>query len=678
MIDYHPGSYQLTFIFSLTGSVLPRAMAYAVPSGVLAIFLKGFDIEQHFEGVLTTSAAYSGFSFVVGFLLVFRTSQSYARFWDGATKVQQMKSKWVDAFSSLAAFSRNSKRPREDVVRFQQTLLRLFSLMHSLALKNIHCLPGETFDIVDQEGLDDESMAYLERVPVTCRLDVVSQWIEQLIVNSIDGGLLPVPPPILSRVFQEMSNASVNMENAQKIAQTPFPFPYAQMMTVLLLMHWILTPVLMCMWTGHWTYSFIWTFVPVLSFWGINMIAAEIEQPFGDDVNDLPTHELQKELNSTLILLLEEQLGRVPTLKPNAEMDPRKLREKYCEMPEPSQWQGGSRLEELKKHAYKFIEEALHHHRSEAETEPKHQERERMPYDRLRDLDKQVPEDSRVDIVVSEGMGASRAGGKAIFDWTHNSPKLQEAPVSAVLVPTLEATDSKAQQPASTVPTAETKDAISQSPASAKGADAIILEKSPDTAAKSPADPSASASAELQKMMPHLLTSIDELGKLFTRSMTEWHANQQSWMVLLQDQVGALRSNALAQTKWTQAVQDQIIVQTINSHAIQKFTDAIPASIGLDPTKRGSNGLLAVPSSRTDVADAAGSMPALVPSFSPLCRFPSVPDSMSIPLCTQPTLPSVQSLSSFCRELPQHLRPSDDVGASTTDLQPCPELPPEA
>ena len=52
---------------------------YTAPSGLLAIIMKAMGMEEHFSGVLTTSAAYSGFSFVVGFLLVFRTSQSYAR-----------------------------------------------------------------------------------------------------------------------------------------------------------------------------------------------------------------------------------------------------------------------------------------------------------------------------------------------------------------------------------------------------------------------------------------------------------------------------------------------------------------------------------------------------------------------------------------------------------------------
>merc|ERR1719161_2819794 len=107
---------------------------------------------------------------------------------------------------------------------------------------------------------------------------------------------------------------------------TPFPFPYAQMTTVLLLLHWLITPGLMCMWTGHWVWAFTFTYIPVFSFWCINLIAVEIEQPFGDDINDLPTHELQEEMNSTLLLLIDPASGRCPTLENCAVLDLRELK----------------------------------------------------------------------------------------------------------------------------------------------------------------------------------------------------------------------------------------------------------------------------------------------------------------------------------------------------------------
>merc|ERR1712216_664542 len=111
----------------------------------------------------------------------------------------------------------------------------------------------------------------------------------------------------------------------------------------------------MGMWTGHWSYSFVWTFVPVLSYWGINMIAAEIEQPFGDDVNDLPTHELQRDMNATLVLLSDDPIGRVPKLKPTAEFDTAVLREKHCPVAVPCKWHSGKEPHEHDNDAHRYI-----------------------------------------------------------------------------------------------------------------------------------------------------------------------------------------------------------------------------------------------------------------------------------------------------------------------------------
>merc|ERR1719183_2367923 len=113
MIEYQTGGFQFDFVFRSHGSVFPRASMVSIPAGLVSVGLK---ILQHFEVIegqelIKNSAAYSGFSFVIGFLLVFRTSQAYSRFWDGATALHQMRSKWCDAVSSLLAFSRVSKNP---------------------------------------------------------------------------------------------------------------------------------------------------------------------------------------------------------------------------------------------------------------------------------------------------------------------------------------------------------------------------------------------------------------------------------------------------------------------------------------------------------------------------------------------------------------------------------------
>merc|ERR1719379_3379294 len=84
---------------------------------------------------LSNSAVYSSFSFVLGFLLVFRTSQAHTRFWEGSTLTHQMRGQWMDACSSLFAFAYVSKNSDHDISFFKHMLVRLFSLLHAMALQ---------------------------------------------------------------------------------------------------------------------------------------------------------------------------------------------------------------------------------------------------------------------------------------------------------------------------------------------------------------------------------------------------------------------------------------------------------------------------------------------------------------------------------------------------------------
>jgi hypothetical protein len=51
---------------------------------------------------------------------------------------------------------------------------------------------------------------------------------------------------------------------------------------------------------------------------GLDLVAADLQNPFGDDANDLPTLEMHHEMNRLLTLLLNPRTQRVPRLLPTA------------------------------------------------------------------------------------------------------------------------------------------------------------------------------------------------------------------------------------------------------------------------------------------------------------------------------------------------------------------------
>merc|ERR1719310_34459 len=71
-----------------------------------------------------------GFTFILGFLVVFRSQQAYSRWWEGGTLLQQLRGEWFNSFSCLVAFCNAAPEKQKDVQRFQLQLVRLFSLLY--------------------------------------------------------------------------------------------------------------------------------------------------------------------------------------------------------------------------------------------------------------------------------------------------------------------------------------------------------------------------------------------------------------------------------------------------------------------------------------------------------------------------------------------------------------------
>merc|ERR1712096_210876 len=105
----------------------------------------------------------------------------------------------------------------------------------------------------------------------------------------------------------------VNLANCKKITSTLFPFPYAQMIGLLLIQFSLLTPVIISgILEGRKAWGFVFSLVPIFGLYALNFIAKELEMPFGDDPNDLPLLEFHEHMNGSLLMLIREETDLVP------------------------------------------------------------------------------------------------------------------------------------------------------------------------------------------------------------------------------------------------------------------------------------------------------------------------------------------------------------------------------
>jgi len=87
---------------------------------------------------------------------------------------------------------------------------------------------------------------------------------------------------------------------ACKLATTPFPFPWAQVVTSFLVIMTITLPFVTVTFLKQSWIGVMTSFVTILTYWSLNEVANEMEDPFGYDPNDLPLTCFQYDLNPQL------------------------------------------------------------------------------------------------------------------------------------------------------------------------------------------------------------------------------------------------------------------------------------------------------------------------------------------------------------------------------------------
>ena len=131
-------------------------------------------------------------------------------------------------------------------------------------------------------------------------------WVVRMITKRQAGGGLKVPPPILSRVYQELSNAYLAFNGAAKIAATPFPFPYAQVAVVQILVLMITIPIIVATFCADAPiFASGLTAVTVGGFHAIVEISYELEAPFSAHANAIPLKLMHDQFNRQLESLLQ-------------------------------------------------------------------------------------------------------------------------------------------------------------------------------------------------------------------------------------------------------------------------------------------------------------------------------------------------------------------------------------
>eukprot|EP00928_Gymnodinium_smaydae_P033511 TRINITY_DN2398_c0_g3_i1.p1 TRINITY_DN2398_c0_g3~~TRINITY_DN2398_c0_g3_i1.p1 ORF type:complete len:492 (-),score=69.33 TRINITY_DN2398_c0_g3_i1:24-1499(-) len=344
-VRYQRGSFRPLNLVKLYGSVFPYAFVPALISAIIAAVIKHVALEQVGRVLdewllkpLSGGTGFAAYTAFVTFLVTFRTGKAYDRFWNGANDIKMMQAEFFVTASNLFAFVRPSPE-LEKKAKFQHTLVRLLSLLHAVALHQLGAggdgvdiarQPLPRYELVDINGLDPDTLDVL--VNEECRVELIIQWVQSLTVDGIKAGVCVIPPPILSRIFQNLSNALTSYYSAYRVTEVPYPFPYVQTTEVMLLLHMLATPFMMQAFVSNAMWSFVCTFIPIFALLSLNFIAAELENPFNETRNVLNMFALQRDFNKRLCLLIKGTTNKVPFLSESCIMDEEQMHSDYASL----------------------------------------------------------------------------------------------------------------------------------------------------------------------------------------------------------------------------------------------------------------------------------------------------------------------------------------------------------
>jgi len=292
-----------------------HAFIPAVVAGTLKILEDQGLIDLRDMWAISDNTVMKNFIWALTFSLVFRTDTSYRRYWDAANHLKRMQAEFYDAATSVICFTLTSDKPTKEKLKFAHVLVRLFGLLHAMAMMDLSTLANEDYPLIDIQGLTREELKYIAGDhPEGIKPEIAMNWIRQYVIEGIDTELIDAPGPIVTRVIARLGSGISHFHAAVQVNQVQFPFPYVQSNLLLTLVYCVLTPLNIASKTNYWWASAMLTLFSISLLKAIDLIGVEIDAPFGEDPNDLPMWELHCEFLSDLHTMLNPQSWWLPRM----------------------------------------------------------------------------------------------------------------------------------------------------------------------------------------------------------------------------------------------------------------------------------------------------------------------------------------------------------------------------
>lgn len=277
MITYNTKDW-FTFIFRFHKAdtlrkLTPMIIAIAIYTGLVAYLELEYLNWSKNDHVKNLTSMHTLLSFVISMLLVFRTNTAYDRWWEG----RKLWGMLVNNSRNLAIKLHAMLAPEEEQHRaFFRKIIPMYAsvLSHHLRLE-ITRLALDEHEHPELKHLDKNK--HVPNQVAALMIQRVNRLYEE---GTIKGDQLIV-------LNAELQSFTDIMGACERIKNTPIPFSYSVFLKKFIFFYVMTLPLSFVIIMGY-------IAIPVVAFIfyvlaSLELVAEEIEDPFGGDANDLPT-----------------------------------------------------------------------------------------------------------------------------------------------------------------------------------------------------------------------------------------------------------------------------------------------------------------------------------------------------------------------------------------------------
>jgi putative membrane protein len=286
MVDYNPKTWwKLIFMFHKSDTfrmLMPAMLGVAVYTGIVA-YIENDVLKAQFKN---TTVVHSLVGFVLSMLLVFRTNTAYDRWWEG----RRLWGNFVNNSRNLALKLAVILDNEADKKEFRTLILNYIWASKEHLRGHIHI-----------EGLEETpnyDYAFFRK-----NKHIPNQIMKAIYlkVNELHQNKT-IQNEHLLFLNAELQSFTDTIGACERIRNTPIPYSYSLFLKKVIFLYIFTMPIGFVLDFKYWA-------IPIVSlvfytFASIELLAEEIENPFGMDANDLPMDKITKTIKENLIEIL--------------------------------------------------------------------------------------------------------------------------------------------------------------------------------------------------------------------------------------------------------------------------------------------------------------------------------------------------------------------------------------